>query len=104
MVGFPIAASPGPMFFLVLRRTLARCWRNGLISGAGIASGDRIYAVIAASGITALINLFIAQRRWIGLIGGIAIIVIGFTTIVGRRPLPAPPHKGQGESPRTGEA
>ena len=37
LVGFPIAASPGPIFVLVLRRTLARGWRSGLISGVTLA-------------------------------------------------------------------
>ena len=56
LVGFPIAASPGPMFFLVLRRTLARGWRSGLISGAGIATGDALYAAIAALGFNLLLG------------------------------------------------
>jgi threonine/homoserine/homoserine lactone efflux protein len=28
LIGFPIAASPGPIFFVVLRRTLSRGWRS----------------------------------------------------------------------------
>jgi threonine/homoserine/homoserine lactone efflux protein len=98
IVGFPIAASPGPMFFLVLRRSVAGGWRRGLLSGAGIASGDAVYAAIAAFGLTALINVLVAQRRWIQLIGGIAIIAIGLRTLVTKYPLPNPPHKGEGES------
>ncbi len=96
LVGFPIAVSPGPMFVLVLRRTIARGWRSGLISGAGIASGDAIYAALAAFGVTALINVLVAQRHWIGLAGGVAIGLIGLRTLVSN-PLPAPPQKGEGE-------
>src|SRR5881628_2135988 len=51
LVGFPIAASPGPISVLVLRRTLARGWRSGLISGLGVATGDAIYAALAAFGV-----------------------------------------------------
>ncbi len=50
LIGFPIAASPGPMFFLVLRRTLSRGWRSGVVSGLGVATGDAIYAGLAAFG------------------------------------------------------
>ena len=114
LVGFPIAASPGPIFFLVLRRTLARGWISGLVSGLGVATGDALYAALAAFGVTAIATVLISQKRWIALIGGIAIIVIG-ARIVGTRqdPLPdasnarialkrgsrgpaGPPHKGQG--------
>jgi threonine/homoserine/homoserine lactone efflux protein len=96
LVGFPIAASPGPMFFLVLRRTLAGGRRSGFIAGLGIASGDAIYAALAAFGVAAVTNLLISQRRWIGLIGGIALIAIGLSTLVSN-PLPNPPPEGEGE-------
>jgi threonine/homoserine/homoserine lactone efflux protein len=86
LVGFLIAASPGPMFFLVVRRTLARGRRSGLISGLGIATGDAIYAALAAFGVAAVTSVLVGQRRWIGLIGGVALVVIGLRTIIGRQP------------------
>ena len=98
LVGLPIAATPGPMFFLVLRRTLGRGWRGGLVSGMGIATGDGIYATVAAFGISAVINLLVQQRRWIGLIGGLAIVALGMRTLL-RSPLAgSPPRVGEGAS------
>jgi threonine/homoserine/homoserine lactone efflux protein len=94
LVGFPIAVSPGPIFFLVLRRTLARGWRSGLVSGLGVATGDASYAALAAFGVAAVTAFLIAERRWIGLVGGIAITLIGLQTL--RSPHPGPP-------PRAGE-
>ena len=99
LVGFPIAASPGPMFFLVLRRTVARGWRSGLISGLGIATGDAIYAALAAFGVAAATAFLISERRGIGLVGGIAIALIGVRIVVrsaGPHPDP-PPHPGEGK-------
>jgi len=93
LVGFPIAASPGPIFFLVLRRTLARGWRSGLISGLGVATGDAIYAALAAFGVAVVTNVLISQRRWIGLLGGIALVVIGLRAIR-HNPRPDPPPQG----------
>ena len=92
LVGFPIAATPGPIFFLVLRRTLTRGWLNGVVSGLGVATGDAIYAALAAFGVTAITSVLISQKRWIGLVGGLAIVLIG-ARIVGSRqdPLPNPP-------------
>src|SRR5213593_4116981 len=81
LVGFPIAASPGPIFVLVLRRTLARGWRSGLVSGLGVATGDAIYAALAAFGVAVVTNFLIGQGRWIGLLGGIALLVIGLRTL-----------------------
>src|SRR5437867_1951329 len=101
LVGFLIAASPGPIFFLVLRRTLARGWHSGIISGLGVATGDAIYAALAAFGVTVVSNFLIGQRRWIGLVGGGALILIGLRTLVGRQtPTPTLPHKGGGRCGR----
>jgi threonine/homoserine/homoserine lactone efflux protein len=83
VIGFPIAASPGPIFFLILRRTLARGWRSGLISGVGVATGDGTYAALAAFGVGAVTNVLVAERRWISLVGGIGLVIIGVRTMVG---------------------
>ena len=96
LVGLPIAATPGPIFFLVLRRTLARSWLNGFVSGLGVATGDAIYAALAAFGITAITSVLISERRWIGLLGGIAIVVVG-ARIVLQGPHPDLPPKGEGK-------
>src|SRR5437868_5331600 len=83
LVGLAIAASPGPMFFLVLRRTLARGWRSGLVSGFGVATGDATYAALAAFGVAAVTNILVGQRRWIGL----AFVRIGCGCQVGFGPV-----------------
>ena len=93
LVGFPIAVSPGPIFFLVLRRTLGRGWRSGLVSGLGVATGDATYAALAAFGVVAISNLLIGERRWIGLAGGIAIALIGLQRF-GAPTLPSPASGG----------
>ena len=95
LVGFPIAATPGPIFFLVLRRTLARGWFNGIVSGLGVATGDAIYAALAAFGITAITSVLISEKRWMGLLGGIAIIVVG-ARITRQRPHANAALRGEG--------
>jgi len=107
LVGFPIAVSPGPIFFLVLRRTLARGWRSGLVSGLGVATGDAAYAALAAFGVAAITTVLVAERRWIGLLGAVAIALIGLRAF--RRPHPdPPPQAGEGNNtpdplPRAGD-
>lgn len=95
LIGFPIAASPGPIFFLVLRRTLSRGWRSGVVSGLGVATGDAVYAGLAAFGVVAITNVLLGQRRWIGLVGGVAIALIGVRTLRSD-PHPGPLPEGEG--------
>src|ERR1700731_586374 len=102
LVGFPIAVSPGPIFFLVLRRTLGRGWRSGLVSGLGVATGDATYAALADFGVAAVTTFLIAERRWIGLGGGIAITLIGLQAISRLHPSP-PPLAGEGNRQLAGE-
>jgi len=72
ILGFVIAASPGPIFFLCLRRTLARGWPAGLASGFGVATADGFYAAVAAFGIGAISTFLVGERRWLALIGSSA--------------------------------
>ena len=97
-VGFLIAAGPGPIFFLVLRRNLARGWPSGLATGLGVATADAIYAALAALGVAVITNVLIAQRRWIGLAGGLAIALIGLRGIIAQSdPAPRPSRRGKGD-------
>jgi threonine/homoserine/homoserine lactone efflux protein len=83
-LGFAIAASPGPIFFLCLRRTLLRGRLIGLISGLGVATADGFYAALAAFGIGAVTSLLVGERRWLALAGGIALVILGLRTLVDR--------------------
>lgn len=87
-LGFAIAASPGPIFFLCLRRTLLRGWRAGLLSGLGVATADGFYAAIAVFGVAALATILVGGTRWLALIGGAALIVLGLRSVVERPVLP----------------
>lgn len=76
-IGFAIAASPGPISFLTVRRTLERGWLSGLVSGLGVATADATYAALAAFGVLALTALLVGQRRWIEAAGGLALVYLG---------------------------
>jgi threonine/homoserine/homoserine lactone efflux protein len=87
-LGFAIAASPGPIFFLCLRRTLLRGRLNGLVSGLGVATADGFYAALAAFGVGVVTSVLVGERRWLALGGGIALVVLGLRTAIDR-PAPA---------------
>ena len=69
VLGFAIAASPGPIFFLCIRRTLLQGRLYGLASGFGVATADGFYAPIA--------------------IGGTVLLMLRFRTLL-EKPLAAP--------------
>lgn len=83
-LGFAIAASPGPIFFLCLRRTLVGGRLYGLLSGLGVATVDALYAAVATFGITAVTAAFATGRRPLALVGGAALIVLGARILLER--------------------
>jgi threonine/homoserine/homoserine lactone efflux protein len=91
VLGFVVAASPGPIFFLCLRRTLARGWLTGLVSGLGVATADGLYAGIAAFGIGAIMSVLAGGRLWLTLIGGAALVLLGIRTVTSRPKADGPP-------------
>jgi threonine/homoserine/homoserine lactone efflux protein len=83
-LGFAIAASPGPIFFLCLRRSLLRGWPMGLFSGLGVATADAFYAGVAIFGIAALSAMLLGGARWLELVGGSALILLGARAVIER--------------------
>ncbi len=94
VLGFAVAASPGPIFFLCLRRTLLRGRLYGLLSGIGVATADAFYAAIAAFGVAAVTTAIAGGRRPLAVIGGLALIVLGVRILLDR-------HEKQKEAPAT---
>ncbi|HXN91535.1 MAG TPA: LysE family transporter [Candidatus Sulfotelmatobacter sp.] len=85
--GFAIAAAPGPVFFLCLRRTLVQGRAHGLLSGLGVATADGFYATVATFGVAAAMTVFLEIRRPLEVIGFVGLAALG-TTIILQRPRP----------------
>lgn len=85
LLGFAVAASPGPIFFLCLRRTLTQGRLTGLLSGLGVATADGFYAAVATFGIAAVTGAFIAGRRPLAVIGGAILVLLGAQILMQRR-------------------
>jgi putative LysE/RhtB family amino acid efflux pump len=96
-LGFAVAATPGPIFFLCLRRTLVKGWLNGLVSGLGVATADGFYAAVAAFGIGAIAAAVSGERRWLALAGGAVLVILGARIVLEKRKLvEAPPPDATG--------
>jgi len=81
MLGLSIAAPIGPIGVLCIRRSAERGFRTGLASGLGAATADAVYGTIAAAGLTAAANFLVSFGTWMGLMGGIFLIYLGWRTI-----------------------
>ena len=92
-LGFAIAAPVGPIGVLCIRRTLAQGRASGLLSGLGAATADALYGSVAAFGLTAVSGLLVAQRTWLGLLGGIFLCCLGARTFLDE-PALEPPAQG----------
>jgi len=97
VLGFAVAATPGPIFFLCLRRTLVSGWLNGLVSSLGVATADGFYAAVAAFGISAITTAVSGERRWLALGGGALLVVLGLRiALVKPKTTEAPSASGGG--------
>lgn len=98
VLGFAVAASPGPIFFLCVRRTLTQGRATGLLSGFGVATADAFYAALATFGVAALTAAFAAGRRPLAVIGGLILVGLGARILLERtrsvQPAGAPTGRG----------
>ncbi len=83
-LGFAVAASPGPIFFLCIRRTLVQGRLTGLLSGFGVATVDGFYAAVATFGVAALTTAVVSGRRPLAVIGGVVLVVLGVRILLER--------------------
>jgi threonine/homoserine/homoserine lactone efflux protein len=80
LIGVSIAAPVGPIGLLTIRRTLAFGRSAGFISGLGAATADAVFGSIAAFGITAISSILIGAKLYLGVIGGVFLIYLGWQT------------------------
>ena len=82
ILGFSASVPLGPMGLICIQKTLNRGRFAGMVSGAGAASADTFYAIIAAFGIS-FITDFIHQEQFIlRIIGSIILLLLGYKIFV----------------------
>jgi threonine/homoserine/homoserine lactone efflux protein len=96
LLGFSIAAPVGPIGVLCIRRTLAEGRLVGFLSGLGAATADMFFGAIAAFGLTALTDVLVGQKLWLGLIGGLFLVTLGIKTFLTKPAEQAATVKGTG--------
>ena len=96
LIGLAIAAPVGPIAVLCIRRTLENGGWSGLATGLGAATADGMYGAIAAFGISAVSSRLVDYQDPIRLLGGVALMYIGWRMFGTNPGASAKPASAQG--------
>jgi putative LysE/RhtB family amino acid efflux pump len=77
LIGIAVAAPVGACGTLCINRTLRGGWRDGMLTGLGVASADATFAAVAAFGITAVSSLLQAWTVPLRIAGGLVLVLLG---------------------------
>jgi threonine/homoserine/homoserine lactone efflux protein len=77
VVGVVIAVPVGPVGVLCVRRTIFEGKLAGFISGLGAATGDAMFGLLAAFGLTFIADLLIGYQQWLRIAGGCYLLYVG---------------------------
>ena len=84
VVGFLVATPVGPIGLLCIQRTLSEGKITGLVSGLGAATADAIFGLIAALGLTFILNFLVEEQLWLRLFGGLFLFYVGIKTFLSK--------------------
>jgi len=76
--GFTISMPVGPVAVLCITRTLRNGRLSGFISGAGGATADTFYALIASFGVTIVISFIEANKTVLQVLAGMLVLYFGW--------------------------
>lgn len=91
LIGIIASAPMGPVGILCIRRTMQKGRVYGLVTGAGAATSDILYALITGAGMAFAVN-FIEDKQnifWMKLVGSILLFIFG-VYMFRTQPKPAP--------------
>lgn len=80
--GVTMAAIPGPIFFLIVQRTLSDGFLTGFFCGLGAVSADALYAFIAAIGLAFVMQFLLTYQTILAFLGSFFLIYLGTTTFL----------------------
>lgn len=77
IVGLLVSAPLGPIGVLCIQRTLNSGRISGFVSGLGAAVADTIFGIVAALGLSFVINFIRQEHIYFQIIGGLFVLYIG---------------------------
>jgi threonine/homoserine/homoserine lactone efflux protein len=76
LLGFLLAFMIGPVFFALIQTSIEKGFASGASMAVGIAFSDMLYVLVASLGVAVLAN-DPSFQAWLGLAGGIIMLVFG---------------------------
>jgi threonine/homoserine/homoserine lactone efflux protein len=80
-IGFIIAVPVGPAAVLCIRRSITVGAMAGYMTGIGAALGDAVFGAVAAFGLSFVQQFVIEREAWLLGIGGLVLVIMGWTTM-----------------------
>jgi threonine/homoserine/homoserine lactone efflux protein len=77
LLGIVVSAPVGPVAAMAMSRSLVFGKKLGFLTGLGIALADALFALIAALGVSQVIEFVAKHRPVIGLVGGLILVIMG---------------------------
>jgi threonine/homoserine/homoserine lactone efflux protein len=77
LLGIVVTAPVGPVAAMAMSRCLLFGKRLGFLTGFGVAIADALFALIAALGVSQVIDFISVHRHLFQLVGGIILIIMG---------------------------
>lgn len=81
VIGFLIAVPVGPAAALCIRRSITVGAMAGYMTGIGAALGDAVFGAVAAFGLSFVQNFVAEHEAWLLGIGGVVLVIMGWTTM-----------------------
>lgn len=85
-IGFAVAAPVGPIGLLVMRRAAAHGWAAGFVVGAGAATADALYGILAGCGVHGVSVWLATYGPWIRLGGGALLLALAVSIMRAKPP------------------
>jgi threonine/homoserine/homoserine lactone efflux protein len=85
-IGFAVAAPVGPVGLLCIRRSILDGRLAGFVTGLGAATGDTVFGLLAAIGLTSVTVFLTRHALGFQFVGGLCLFAIGMATIRSRPP------------------
>lgn len=97
LIGLAAGVSPGPLLVLVITATLRDGWRAGLATAASPLLSD---LVVVAAVLLTLGQLPQGWLDWLGIVGGLAVVLVGVQTALEARTATIEATRGDDNTPQ----
>jgi threonine/homoserine/homoserine lactone efflux protein len=78
IIGLSATIPLGPIGVLCIQKTINKGWLFGVISGAGAATADMFYAILAGFGLSFITDFLVEYQMYLRIAAGIVLLIMGY--------------------------